>query len=154
MANRPISRKESHRSRCALRRGRLERHDADHPGATLASVPAIRVLLVEDDPVPELAPTRTDDLLHLRQPERHEQQAGSASPRIAAEQVETVWPDGDGIEEMVGDKGYHSNQSLIDLEAVGVRSYISEPERGRRSWKKNPEVTHSGMRDLAFTMGW
>ena len=47
-------------------------------------------------------------------------------------------PDGEGIEEVVGDKGYHSNQSLVDLEAVGVRSYISEPDRGRRNWKKNP----------------
>ena len=56
----------------------------------------------------------------------------------AAEQVEAVRPDGDGIEEVVGDKGYHSNQSLVDLEAVGVRSYISEPDRGRRNWKKNP----------------
>ena len=43
----------------------------------------------------------------------------------AAEQVEAVQPDGNGIEEVVGDKGYHSNQSLVDLEAVGVRSYIS-----------------------------
>jgi transposase len=56
----------------------------------------------------------------------------------AAEQVEAVQPDGDGIEEVVGDKGSHSNQSLIDLEAVGVRSYISEPDRGRRNWKKHP----------------
>jgi transposase len=56
----------------------------------------------------------------------------------AAEQVEAVRPDGDGIEEIVGDKGYHSNQSLVDLEAVGIRSYISEPDRGRRHWKKNP----------------
>ena len=56
----------------------------------------------------------------------------------AAEQVEAVQPDGIGIEDVVGDKGYHSNQSLVDLEAVGVRSYISEPDRGRRNWKKNP----------------
>jgi hypothetical protein len=42
----------------------------------------------------------------------------------AAEQVETVHPDGEGIKEIVGDKGYHSNQSLLDLEAVGVHSYI------------------------------
>jgi transposase len=58
----------------------------------------------------------------------------------AAEQVEAVRPDGDGIEEIVGDKGYHSNQSLVDLEAVGVRSYISEPDRGRRHWTKNPKA--------------
>jgi transposase len=58
----------------------------------------------------------------------------------AAENVEAVVPEGDGLEEVVGDKGYHSNQELIDLEAVGVRSYISEPDRGRRNWKKNPEA--------------
>ena len=58
----------------------------------------------------------------------------------AAEQIEVVQPDGDGLEEVVGDKGYHSNQSLVDLEAVGVRSYISEPDRGRRNWKKKPEA--------------
>jgi len=58
----------------------------------------------------------------------------------AAEQVEAVLPDGNGIEEVVGDKGYHSNQSLVDLEAVGVRSYISGPDRGRRNWKKHPDA--------------
>jgi transposase len=58
----------------------------------------------------------------------------------AAEQVETVVPNGDGIEEVVADKGYHSNQELVDLEAVGVRSYISEPDRGRRNWKDDPEA--------------
>jgi len=58
----------------------------------------------------------------------------------AAEQVEAVQPDGNGIEEVVGDKGYHSNQSLVDLEAVGVRSYISEPDRGRRNWKNHSEA--------------
>ena len=56
----------------------------------------------------------------------------------AAEQVEAVRPDGQGIEDVVGDKGYHNNQSLVDLEAVGIRSYIAEPDRGRRNWKENP----------------
>jgi transposase len=58
----------------------------------------------------------------------------------AAEQIEAVRPDGDSLAEVVGDKGYHSNQALVDLEAVGVRSYISEPDRGRRNWKKNAEA--------------
>jgi len=58
----------------------------------------------------------------------------------AAEQIEAVRPDSDGLKEVVGDKGYHSNQSLVDLEAVGVRSYISEPDRGRRNWKKHAEA--------------
>src|SRR5207244_10089817 len=40
--------------------------------------------------------------------------------------------------ELVADRGYHSNQTLVDLQAVGVRSYIAEPERGRRCWTKTP----------------
>src|SRR4029453_3914994 len=58
----------------------------------------------------------------------------------AAEQVETVAPDGEGVQEVVGDKGYPSNQVMVDLEAVGVRSYISEPDRGRRTWDEHPEA--------------
>ena len=54
----------------------------------------------------------------------------------AAEQVDTVLPDGPGIEEVVGDKGYHSNETMADVKALGLRSYISEPDRGRRCWKQ------------------
>ena len=53
----------------------------------------------------------------------------------AAEQVELVQPDGRGVEELVADKGYHSDETLVALGAVGVRSYVSEPERGRRCWQ-------------------
>ena len=53
----------------------------------------------------------------------------------AAEQVEAVQPDGEGVEEVVADKGYHSDKTLVALDEVGVRSYISEPERGRRCWQ-------------------
>ena len=42
--------------------------------------------------------------------------------------------------EVVGDKGYHSNGALTALKDWEVRSYISEPERGRRRWKDNPEA--------------
>jgi transposase len=40
-----------------------------------------------------------------------------------------------GVEETVADKGYHSNQVLVDLRAEGIRSYIPEPERGPRKWQ-------------------
>ena len=53
----------------------------------------------------------------------------------AAEQVEAVRPDGKGVEEVVADKGYHSDATLATLDDLGVRSYISEPERGRRRWR-------------------
>ena len=54
---------------------------------------------------------------------------------MAAEQVEAVEPDGEGVEEVVADKGYHSDKTLVALEEIGVRSYVSEPERGRRCWQ-------------------
>ena len=48
----------------------------------------------------------------------------------AAEQVEAVLPTEPGMAEVVADKGYHSNETMVDLAAVGVRSYIAEPDRG------------------------
>ncbi|MFC1525908.1 transposase [Candidatus Latescibacterota bacterium] len=39
------------------------------------------------------------------------------------------------LAEVVTDKGYHSNETLVDLQAAGTRSYLSEPDRGRRKWK-------------------
>ena len=39
-----------------------------------------------------------------------------------------------GIEEVVADKGYHSGAVLQEVQAQEVRSYIPEPERGRRKW--------------------
>jgi transposase len=58
----------------------------------------------------------------------------------AAEQSETVVPDSEGPAEVVADKGYHSNQVMVDLEAIGLRSYIAEPDRGRRNWTENREA--------------
>jgi transposase len=40
-----------------------------------------------------------------------------------------------GVEEVVADKGYHSGEVLKDLHDSDVRTYIPEPERGRRNWK-------------------
>jgi transposase len=40
-----------------------------------------------------------------------------------------------GIEEVVADKGYHSGEVLKQLHRQGVRSYIPEPDRGRRHWQ-------------------
>lgn len=55
----------------------------------------------------------------------------------AAENVEKADPESDGIQELVADKGYHSNQVLQDMTALDIRTYISEPDRGRRNWKRN-----------------
>ncbi len=61
----------------------------------------------------------------------------------AAEQLEAVGKEpaadeqmnAQGLEEVVTDKGYHSGPLLEDLQAIGVRSYIPEPQRGRRHWQ-------------------
>ena len=58
-----------------------------------------------------------------------------ATLTMAAEQVEAVQPAGAEVEEVVADKGYHSDATLVALDEIGVRSYVSEPERGRRCWQ-------------------
>ena len=63
---------------------------------------------------------------------------------MAVEQVELVQPDGPGVEEVVADKGYHSDETLVALGAVGVRSHVSEPERGRRCWQECARLTGGG----------
>src|ERR1700726_3151074 len=43
-----------------------------------------------------------------------------------------------GVEEVVADKGYHSNQVAVGLGELGVRTYIAEPDRGARDWDGKP----------------
>jgi transposase len=45
-----------------------------------------------------------------------------------AEQIAENW-----LAELVTDKGYHSNETMVDLKEFKIRSYISEPKRGRRN---------------------
>jgi transposase len=61
----------------------------------------------------------------------------------AAEQIEDAQaavPEPQPLEEIIADKGYHSNQTMVDLDAVGIRSYVAEPDRGRRDWSEEPEA--------------
>ena len=40
----------------------------------------------------------------------------------------------DGVQEVVADKGYHSNQVVLGLDKLEVRTYMAEPDRGPRNW--------------------
>jgi transposase len=40
-----------------------------------------------------------------------------------------------GVEELVADKGYHSNEVVRTFAGIEVRTYIAEPERGKRNWE-------------------
>jgi transposase len=53
--------------------------------------------------------------------------------------------------EAVADKGYHSNDTCRDGRAVGIRTYFSEPGRGRRVWvdEETGEV-QSAERDAVY----
>lgn len=44
-----------------------------------------------------------------------------------------------GIEEVVMDKGYHSGAVMVELAARKIRSYVPEPERGKRRWTGKAE---------------
>jgi transposase len=61
-----------------------------------------------------------------------------ATALAAAEQLEAT--QATAPRDLVADKGYHSNETLLALEAIGVRSYLAEPDRGRRCWTKAPEA--------------
>lgn len=52
-----------------------------------------------------------------------------------AEKVSEHW-----MSEAVLDKGYHSKQGLLDLEEMNIRSYASEPDRGRQKWDGQREA--------------
>lgn len=68
-------------------------------------------------------------------------QCGEHIREVAAEkEQEAAEVNPEGPAELVLDKGYHSNDSLVILIEIGVRSYCSEPDRGRRNWIGKPEV--------------
>lgn len=58
--------------------------------------------------------------------------------------------------ELVADKGYHANAVLEGLQERGVRTYISEPARGRRNWKgkaKARAATYANRRRIKRAKG-
>ena len=60
------------------------------------------------------------------------------------------------IREMVLDRGYHSNATMTFLQREGIRSYVAEPDRGRRRWKNKREAqlaTYSNRRRITGRRG-
>jgi transposase len=60
----------------------------------------------------------------------------------AEEQLDAVTEKGEddelhpeGLSEVVADKGYHNDRTLVELQDQGLRSYVSKPDSGRRKWK-------------------
>lgn len=60
------------------------------------------------------------------------------------------------LTEWVADKGYHSNATMEMAAECGLRSYVSEPDRGRRRWKGKEsarEGTYANRRRLSTKRG-
>ncbi len=60
---------------------------------------------------------------------REAEQAPEEKPRVHL----------NGITEIVADKGYHSGRTVVALGQAQVRTYIPEPQRGRRQWAGKAE---------------
>ena len=78
----------------------------------------------------------------------------------AAEELDAVAAVTEGetavVDEVVADKGYHSNRTLVDLQALDLRTYIAEPDRGRRNWTKNTaarDAVYANRRRIRGTRG-
>ena len=50
------------------------------------------------------------------------------------------------IREVVADKGYHQNEALADCAECHLRTYVPEPERGRRRWADKPPGQEAAFR--------
>lgn len=54
-------------------------------------------------------------------------------------------------QEVVADKGYHSNEVCQDVASMGMRGHISEPDRGRRVWRnKDTGEVKTAQRDAVY----
>lgn len=60
--------------------------------------------------------------------------ASAAVEQLADAQADVAEPQ--SLDEIIADKGYHSNLTMVDLDAGGIRSYMAEPDRGRRDWSE------------------
>ncbi len=59
-------------------------------------------------------------------------------------------------QEVVADKGYHSKRIVRTLTEVGLRSYISEPKRGRQQWhnqEREREAVYGNRRRIKRNRG-
>jgi transposase len=61
-----------------------------------------------------------------------------------------------GVEEVVTDKGYHSNKVVRSFTEMELRTYIAEPARGERNWKDKPaekEAVYANRRRIRGARG-
>jgi transposase len=72
--------------------------------------------------------------------DRGDTDSGVDTVLTALDELEEVLPEGPDDHEIVADKGYHSTERVNDWDAIGLRTYISEPNHGRRRWRRQPAM--------------
>ncbi len=68
------------------------------------------------------------------------QAADQGDPATLGETLEATAAVGEKPEQVVADKGYHSDAVLQELEAAEQEAHIPEPQRAKRDFKGKPEV--------------
>ena len=79
--------------------------------------------------------------------------AGLIAEKTSAGEYE-VHPE--GVTEVVADKGYHSNDVMVGLAKMEVRSSVAEPDRGPRNWDGKPaekQAVHGNRRRVQGARG-
>ena len=70
----------------------------------------------------------------------------------AVDQVDAALPAGAGLAQVVGDKRYHSNETMVAFAALGVRSYVSSRTAGDATGRARPRPSRRCMR-IAVAFG-
>ena len=101
-------------------------HKAEH-AVDMESGAVIAVTLQAADQgdtttIQETLAETAENLAHVM--EREAEKAPEGEPQVSLEP----------LAEIVGDKGYHSSETVLNLQQAEARSYIPEPRRGRRKW--------------------
>jgi transposase len=98
-------------------------HAVDMDTGAISAVTLQSADLGDPDSIGETLSQAADNLVEILADEQ-------AGPHLS-EQV---------MAEAVTDKGYHSNEVLTGVGQMVTRTYISEPNRGRRNWSDNSEA--------------
>jgi transposase len=72
--------------------------------------------------------------------DRGDTETGVETVLTALDELDAVQSDGPAARELVTDKGYYSTERVNDWEAIGLRTYVSEPNCGRRRWARQPAM--------------
>jgi transposase len=104
-------------------------HKAEHAvDLETGAVVAVRVVGTDEGDTATLAETVAEA------GEQIAEAAAETNNEVVGGRVNPEGPAG-----VVADKGYHSNTALVSMERAAVRTYVSEPERGRRRWEGRQE---------------